>query len=183
MNLTRQIIALFLFFLITFSVSGRVADTIKVTQFGVKSNSYLNASKGIREAIEKCKGKQNVVIQLPGGRIDLWPEDAVKKEIYISNTTENDTLSKVKNIGFFFDHLKNVTLDGNNTLVVLHGKMISFALFNCQNIEIKNIQFDYERPTISEAAIISVSPSVVKTAVSLLRLQIVFIFQDAKVKY
>lgn len=162
MNLTRQIIALFLFFLITFSVSGQVADTIKVTQFGVKSNSYLNASKGIREAIEKCKGKQNVVIQLPGGRIDLWPEDAVKKEIYISNTTENDTLSKVKNIGFFFDHLKNVTLDGNNTLVVLHGKMISFALFNCENIEIKNIQFDYERPTISEAAIISVSPSAVK---------------------
>ena len=71
---------------------------------------------------------------MPGGRIDLWPEDAVKKEIYISNSTESDTLSKVKNIGFFFDHLKNVTLDGNNTLVVLHGKMVSFALFNCQNI-------------------------------------------------
>lgn len=153
---------LFLFFLITFGVSGQVADTIKVTQFGVESNSYLNSSKGIRQALEKCKGKQNVVVQLPGGRIDLWPEDAVKKEIYISNSTESDTLSKVKNIGFFFDHLKNVTLDGNNTLVILHGKMISFALFNCQNIAIKNIQFDYERPTMSEVTITSVSPSAIK---------------------
>ncbi|OOG77348.1 right-handed parallel beta-helix repeat-containing protein [Flavobacterium sp. A45] len=153
---------LFLFFLIPFGVSGQVADTIKVTQFGVKSNSYSNASKGLRQALEKCKGKQNAVIQLPGGRIDLWPEDAVKKEIYISNSTESDTLSKVKSIGFLFDNLKNITLDGNNTLVVLHGKMVSFALFNCQNIEIKNIQFDYERPTMSEVTITSVSPTAIK---------------------
>src|SRR5258708_7406655 len=116
MNLSKQTVLLFLFFLTTFGVLGQVADTIKVTQFGVKSNSYLNASKGIAAALRKCKDRQNVVIQLPGGRIDLWPEDAVKKEIYISNTTESDTLSKVKNIGFLFDHLKNVTLDGNNTL-------------------------------------------------------------------
>lgn len=162
MNLSKAKNKLFLFFLTTFGVSGQVADTIKVTQFGVKSNSYWNASKGIRQALEKCKGKQNAVVQLPGGRIDLWPEDAVLKEIYISNSTESDTLSKVKNIGFFFDHLKNVTLDGNNTLVVLHGKMVSFALFNCQDVTIKNIQFDYERPTMSEVNITSVSPSAIK---------------------
>lgn len=162
MNFSKAKGLLFLFFLTTLGVSGQVADTIRVSQFGVKSNSYRNASKGVKQALEKCKGKQNVVIQLPGGRIDLWPEDAVKKEIYISNSTESDTLSKVKNIGFFFDHLQNVTLDGNNTLVVLHGKMISFALFNCQNIKIKNIQFDYERPTMSEVTITSVSPTAIK---------------------
>ncbi|AOW10298.1 right-handed parallel beta-helix repeat-containing protein [Flavobacterium gilvum] len=162
MNLSQTKIFLFLFCLITFGVFGQVADTIKVTQFGVKSNSYKNASKGVKQALEKCKGKQNIVIQLPGGRIDLWPEDAVKKEIFISNTTESDTLSKVKNIGFYFDHLKNVTLDGNNTLVVLHGKMVSFALFNCENIKIKNIRFDYERPTMSEVTITSVSPTAIR---------------------
>jgi hypothetical protein len=165
MILFKKTVLLFLVFLTTFGVLGQVADTIKVTQFGVKSNSYLNASKGIATALRKCQGRQNVVIQLPGGRIDLWPEEAVKKEIYISNATESDTLSKTKNIGFFFDHLKNVTLDGKNTLVVLHGKMISFALFNCQNIEIKNVQFDYERPTMSEVTIMSVSPSAVKIKV------------------
>ena len=162
MNLSKTKAILFLFFLVTLGVSAQVADTIKVTQFGVKSNSFANASEGVRQALEKCKGKQNIVIKLPGGRIDLWPDEAVKKEIYISNTTESDTLSKIKNIGFYFDHLKNVTLDGNNTLVVLHGKMISFALFNCQNIEIKNIQFDYERPTMSEVTITSVSPAAIR---------------------
>lgn len=161
MYLAKKTVSAFVVFLVTFSALGQVTDTIKVADFGVKSNSYQNASKGIKEALAKCRGRESVVVILPGGRIDLWPEDAVKKEIYISNTTESDTLSKVKNIGFFFDHLKNVTLDGNNTLVVLHGKMISFALFNCQNIEIKNLQFDYERPTMSEATITSVSPSAI----------------------
>jgi hypothetical protein len=161
MYLAKKTVSAFVVFLVTFCALGQVTDTIKVADFGVKSNSYQNASKGIKEALAKCRGRESVVVRLPGGRIDLWPEDAVKKEIYISNTTESDTLSKVKNIGFFFDHLKNVTLDGNNTLVVLHGKMISFALFNCQNIEIKNLQFDYERPTMSEATITSVSPSAI----------------------
>jgi hypothetical protein len=161
MYLAKKTFSAFVVFLVTFSALGQVTDTIKVADFGVKSNSYQNASKGIKEALAKCRGRESVVVRLPGGRIDLWPEDAVKKEIYISNTTESDTLSKVKNIGFFFDHLKNVTLDGNNTLLVLHGKMISFALFNCQNIEIKNLQFDYERPTMSEATITSVSPSAI----------------------
>jgi hypothetical protein len=161
MKLIKEKALLFLFFLFSLAVSGQVADTIKVAQFGVQSNSYRNASKGIVQALQKCKGKQNVVLQLPGGRIDLWPDEAVKKEIYISNTTESDTLSKVKNIGFFFDHLKNVTLDGNNTLVVLHGKMVSFALFNCQNITIKDLQFDYERPSMSEVTLSSVSPTAI----------------------
>ena len=63
------------------------------------------------------------------------------------------TLPKIKNIAFLFEDCKNITLDGNNTLVVLHGKMVSFAILNSSNIKIKNIRFDYERPTMSELTI------------------------------
>src|SRR6185437_7244490 len=38
------------------------------------------------------------VLRLPGGRVDVWPDSAVKKELYISNATEDDTLSKVKHV-------------------------------------------------------------------------------------
>jgi hypothetical protein len=140
-------------------------DTVSVTNFGVKSNSFENASPGIVKAIESFKRKENAVLKLPGGRIDLWPEGAVKRELYISNSTEADTLSKVKNIGFWFENFQNFTIDGNHTLVVLHGKMVSFAFLNCRNILLKDISFDYERPTMSELAIKSVSDSVVKTEI------------------
>ncbi len=139
--------------------------TIPLTDYGVKASSFENASPGIRKAIAACKGKANVTLVLPGGRVDIWPEGAEKRELYISNTTENDTLSKVKNIGFLFEGAKNLTLEGNNTLVVLHGKMISFAVINCENIGIKNISFDYERPTMSEMTIKSVSDHSVMTEI------------------
>lgn len=138
---------------------------ISVTNFGVKPNSFENASPGICKAIEACKSSQQVTLLLPAGRIDLWPEGAVKRELYISNSTEDDTLSKVKNIGFFIENFENLTIQGNNTLVVLHGKMISFAILNSKNIKIQNISFDYERPTMSELTISSVSDNSVETVI------------------
>ena len=138
---------------------------IKAADFGVKTNSFENASMAIRKAIAACKEKDSAVLLLPGGRIDIWPEGATDRELYISNSTEDDTLSKVKKIAFAFEDCGNITLDGNNSLVVLHGKMISFALQRCSNIKIRNIQFDYERPTMSELTIRSVSDTVIEAEI------------------
>lgn len=95
----------------------------------------------------------------------MWPEGAPKKELYISNCTENDTLSKVKGIAFLFEQCSNITLDGNNSLVVLHGKMVSFALLHSRNMRIRNISFDYERPTMSELTVQSVSSTGIETSI------------------
>jgi hypothetical protein len=140
-------------------------DTILVTFFGVRTNSFENAGPGIVKAIEFSKFKKNVVLRLPGGRIDVWPEGAFIKELYISNSTEDDTLSKVKNIAFLLEGFKNITIDGNGTLVMLHGKMESFVFLNCIDVVLKNISFDYERPTMSELKIISTTSDEVKTEI------------------
>src|SRR5205809_3694165 len=138
---------------------------IKASGFGVKPNSFENAAPAIRKAIEACKAAGASILSLPSGRIDVWPEGAVDRELFISNCTENDTLSKVKHIAFAFENCRDITLDGNNSLVVLHGKMVSFAVLNGSNIRIKNIQFDYERPTMSELTIRSVTDTTIETVV------------------
>jgi hypothetical protein len=125
-------------------------ELVHAINYGVQPNNHTNSANAIRKAIAVCKAKKNSILLLPGGRIDIWPEAAEERELYISNCTETDSLSKVKHIAFLFEACKNITLEGNNTLVVLHGKMISFAIINSSNIKIKNIQFDYERPTMSE---------------------------------
>jgi len=133
------------------------AKEIKLSDFGAKPWSFENASSSIVDALKSVKGEKDVILEFPGGRIDLWPEGAVKKELYISNTTENDTLSKVKNLAICLEGFSNIAIEGNNTLVVLHGKMVSFAILNSQNITLKNIRFDYERPTMSELKIVEIS--------------------------
>jgi hypothetical protein len=137
--------------------TGLCQTIIRAEDFGVKKNSFENAAPGIQKAIDACKQNKESVLVLPGGRIDIWPEVAPKRELYISNCTEADTLSKQKNIAFLLEGCNNITIEGNNTLVVLHGKMISFAVIKSVNISIRNTSFDYERPTMSELTISSVS--------------------------
>src|ERR1044072_6583110 len=86
---------------------------IKATSFGVRANDHMDAAAGIRRAIEACKKITNVVLLLPGGRIDIYPEKATERELYVSNCTEDDALSKRKKIAFAFENCSNITLDGN----------------------------------------------------------------------
>src|SRR5436190_16808196 len=163
MILKRLPIILSLLFITLSSVIGQTV--IHASDHGVRSNSFDNAANAIQKAIDACKVKGNVILKLPGGRIDIWPEGAAKRELYISNSTENDELPKIKSIAFLFEDFKNITLDGNNTLVMLHGKMVSFAILNSSNIKIKNIRFDYERPTMSELTIRSVTDNSVEAEI------------------
>ncbi|SMC87303.1 right-handed parallel beta-helix repeat-containing protein [Pedobacter nyackensis] len=156
------IVLLFQFAAVKYSLA---QERIRLTEYGVRANSYENAAPGIRKAIEACKAKPGSTLLLPTGRIDIWPEYSAKKELYISNCTENDTLSKVKNIAFLLENVNDLVLEGNNTLIVLHGKMVSFAILNSKNIKVKNISFDYERPTISELIVKSVAPDAVETII------------------
>ncbi|MCF3107361.1 right-handed parallel beta-helix repeat-containing protein [Niabella sp. CC-SYL272] len=141
------------------------SPVVYLADYGARSNSFENASPAVVKALEACRGKRQPTLVLPGGRIDLWPDGAFKKELYISNDTESDSASKVKNIGFLLDSMEGLTIEGHNTLVVLHGKMISFALINSRKITLRNIAFDYERPTMSEATVASVSDSAAVLAV------------------
>lgn len=133
---------LIIFFSLFITLSSVFGQTvIHASDYGVRSNSFENASTAVPKAIDACKGKRDAVLMLPGGRIDIWREGATKRELYISNSTEDDDLPKVKNIAFLFEDCKNITPDGNNTVVVLHGKMVSFAILNSSNIKIRNIRF------------------------------------------
>ena len=132
---------------------------INLSDYGVAPNSYQNASANIARAIKDAAGSDSCIIKFPGGRIDLWPEAAERKIFYISNATENDSLSKEKTIGMLFKGLSNITLEGHNTLLVYHGKMMLMAIDHCENFKVKDLLFDFQRPTMSEMKIISKTDS------------------------
>ena len=159
---SRWLIILFIICISPFTSISYGQTIIKATDYGVRSNGFEDANVGIHKAIAACKPQSNSILRLPGGRIDIWPERATKRTLYISNGTEDDTLSKIKSIAFLFENCKGINLEGNKTLVVLHGKMVSFALLNSTDININNISFDYERPTVSEMTIRSVSEQIVE---------------------
>ena len=168
-SIKSSLISLVILFGIQSGPYAQNAEIIRLSDFGARSNSFLNAAPAIQKAIRACKSKSNATLLLPGGRIDIWPDGAVKRELYVSNSTEDDKQPKLKNIAFFLENCKNLTIYGNNTLVILHGKMVSFAIFNSTNIQLRNISFDYERPTMSELTIRSVASKAVEVDISDIR--------------
>lgn len=129
---------------------------IDLKDYGVRANSFMDAVPAIAKALADAAKYESAIVRFPKGRIDLWPAESAKRELYVSNATESDTLSKVKNVGILLEHLSNITLEGDETIVMSHGKMVHLAIINSRNITVRNIGFDYERPSMSEYKIMEV---------------------------
>lgn len=135
------------------------AQAISVADFGVRAGSFADAVEGVKRAIAACKAQPGATLVFPRGRYDFYPDSAEKREYYISNTSsETECPSKVKTIGLLFEDMANLTVEGNGSRFVLHGKMISWAFVRCRNVLLQNIAVDFERPTISELTFVEVSP-------------------------
>ena len=126
-------------------------DTVYVSDFGVQPNTYENAVTGLQEAIKACKQTGAKVLSFPKGYYDIWPEGAIRAEYFISNTsTEEECPSKVKTIGLLFKDMENLIIEGNGSMLMYHGKMITMVRDHCKNIQIRNISTNFQRPTASE---------------------------------
>lgn len=128
--------------------------TVDVTAFGAIPNSKQDATIAVQKAIEFCKNNQSARLIFPKGRYDFYATTAVQKEYFITNTSsETECPSKIKNIGLLFDGMHDLTIEGNGSLFIFHGKMISFSIDHCSNFTLQNISVDYERPSMSEFVI------------------------------
>jgi hypothetical protein len=152
----------FLFAVFLFTISGLKAQTIDVTTFGVQPNSFADATAGVQKAIEACRKQDTSLISFPTGRYDFWPDKATETHYYISNTSsENEVPVKTQRVGLMLKKLKNITIEGNNSVFVFHGKMITWVIDSGEHITIRNLSVNYERPGISEMTIKEISPTTV----------------------
>jgi hypothetical protein len=139
---------------------------ISVTDFGAVPDSWADATLAIRNALNACRGKRNAVLVFPKGRYDLFAVSAVRKEYFISNTSsESECPSKVKTIGLLLEGMKGLRIEGEGSLLMFHGKMITFALDHCTGVSLHNLAMDFERPTVSEFTITRSTPTALEVQV------------------
>lgn len=154
-----KLFCLFLAFFNLHLVYGQTPDTIKVTDFGLKPNSFEDASVAVQKAIEACKQKSNIVLFFPKGRYDFWPRQAVHRPYFISNTSSSEEVpDKTKVIGLLFENLRSLIIEGNDSQFIFHGKMTPWVMDHCSNVTLQNLTTDFERPTISEMTFLKVTP-------------------------
>ncbi|MGM9803177.1 MAG: right-handed parallel beta-helix repeat-containing protein [Muribaculaceae bacterium] len=133
------------------AIQAAQTDTIDVAEFGIKPYTYENQTQRLQEALRACRVRGAKVLKFTAGRYDLWPEGAVHRELFVSNTsTEQECPDKTKTIGVWMENMQNLTIDGGDATLMFHGKMTMVAMMNCRNITLRNLHFDFERPAGSE---------------------------------
>ena len=114
------------------------SSVISFDKYGVTPDSKENASPMAKMMVDELKARANndpVTVVFPKGRYDFYEEDAFEREYYISN---HDQVNP-KKIGFALEELENVTIDGQGSEFIFHGRMVPFALLKGKNIKLKNI--------------------------------------------
>lgn len=133
------------------TLNAQEGDTVRLSDFGVRPYSYVNCVGQMQAAIEECKRSGARVLSLDGGRYDIWPEGALRRTWFISNTsTESECPSKEKTVGLLFDGVRDLEIDGGGATLMFHGKMTPIALEECRGVTFKNLTVDFERPGGSE---------------------------------
>ncbi|MFT3704505.1 MAG: right-handed parallel beta-helix repeat-containing protein [Agriterribacter sp.] len=147
---------------LVFSITLHAQQIVDVTGFGIQPNSFEDAVPAVKKAIEACKNKSGITLSFPKGRYDFWSGKAEEREYYISNTSsETECPSKFKKIGLLFEQMKNIIIEGNGSTFIFHGKMITWAFDHCSDMQLQNVEIDFERPSMSEMTFESVSDSLI----------------------
>lgn len=134
------------------------SQSLSIADYGVHADTYENITPRIQKIIDEAIARHSSKLIFPKGRYDFWPDGATRAKYFVSNTsTEDEDSTKIKTIGMLFKKAKNLTIDGNGSLFMFHGKMTTIVFDQCENVKIQNIHVDFERPTMSEMRYVKVN--------------------------
>lgn len=140
--------------------------TIDVTQYGARPNSFADATESVKKAIEASKRQSPSVLNFPKGRYDFWPDSATETNYYISNTSSEDEFPiKKQRVGLYLKGSRNLTIEGNGSVFIFHGKMITWVIDSSEQVMIRDLSVNYERPGMSEMTLKTVTASTVIASV------------------
>lgn len=138
------------------------ATVINVTDYGADPSGKKDSVIPIQNAIEAAKQVNGpVVLNFPKGTYNLWPDDATVRRIYISNSTTPSSTSyeenSIRTIGILLEDMQDITVEGNGSELIYHGKMMSFAVIGCKNVTIQNLTYDFAAHYVVDITVESVT--------------------------
>ncbi|MFN8254560.1 MAG: right-handed parallel beta-helix repeat-containing protein [Bacteroidales bacterium] len=136
-------------------------DTVRMGDFGLLPGTHENAVLYVRKALENCKTKKNPVLVFEKGRYDFYPESAIEKQYYESNTD----VIPFRTCAILVEKMMDLTIDCRGADFVFHGRIQPFTVDNSQNIKIKNVSIDWDIPLTAQAQVLEVSDSYVDISI------------------
>ncbi|MGA7205772.1 MAG: hypothetical protein WBX27_14195 [Specibacter sp.] len=129
---------------------------MRVTDFGADPSGVADSARAVHEAILHARGLAGAVtIEFPHGRYTMFPEDAPKRELYVSNTVGRFEEFKVKNIGILLEDMHEVIVEGNGSELTFHGRATQFAVIRSTDVTIRNFSTDWHAPLVVDLTVLA----------------------------
>ena len=130
------------------------AKTIKASDYGIVPGASVGkALAGLFGALSETRGEKTLVFD--GGVYYIDSEELEAETAFITNTvgdgefSAGETPHRVK-FAFALKNIRDLTVEGNGAEFLLRGKATNAAIRNCENITLKDIEFDVEAPDMQE---------------------------------
>lgn len=102
-----------------------------------------NASLGVIKALEKAKSGDTVYFEK--GTYHFFKELSQHRVYHMTNT--DSFVKPDKHFAVLLENKRDLTIDGGDSVFVIHGDMCAFAMVKCDNITLKNFRITYNSPT------------------------------------
>jgi len=124
------------------------AETIDVSKYSVVPGQ--DSTFALNRLIESIKGRSGVILSFPKGRYELFPENALEEHRSVSNHDNS-----LKRIAFALFDQNSLTIEGNGSEFIFHGRTNPFVLDGSTNITLKNFSIDWARPFHDEYEVVA----------------------------
>jgi len=126
-------------------------SNLDAAEWGIVPNTKLDAGPALRALLTKLRETKDVTVNLRPGTYILTQRHTVRREWPQSNTD----VHPLRNYSVILEKLEGVTLTSKEATFVCTGSLSPLAIVDCERITIEGIHIDWERPTTSQAAVIS----------------------------
>lgn len=133
---------------------------INASEYGIKPNKENGKElSALFKRLAETEGVKTVVFEAGDYFVDA--ENCDTEMLYITNTAADDeykadeTPHKAK-VLFNLRNVKDLKIDGNGARFVVNGKLTNAAIQSCENIEINNIEIDYDNPDFHELKVVNI---------------------------
>ncbi len=127
---------------ITSFFTSLTAAALSVTDYGAVPNDGEDDTAAFLEAFREAQSNCDNLIQIPEGRYNL----------------RADGNPKTRGVLFPVSNVNGLTIDGQGAELMMSGKAAIFAFEECQNIVVKGLTVDWERPPFSQGTVIASTP-------------------------
>ena len=124
-------------------------------------NSGEDITLALIEALKKLgETEGGKILEFPKGTYHLYSEKAHTDKLYITNTVgdkqwEKGTLPHLNRAGIWLEGQKDLTLNGNGSVFVMHGKMTNAVITDCENVKLVNMTFSADNPDMHELKVVA----------------------------